>query len=57
MLCIEELLELEELIKENLDEHLTAALTKLNRDGKLPAFLEMLGMEFSFGKRNSLSGI
>lgn len=53
MLCIEELLELEELIKENLDEHLTAALTKLNRDGKLPAFLEMLGMEFLLEKETA----
>lgn len=45
MLDTEELYELENNIKEELDEYLTAALSKMNRTGQLEEFLQMLGME------------
>lgn len=44
MLNVEELLELEDAIKEELDDHLTEALARLNRSGRLEEFLELLGM-------------
>ena len=34
MLNVEELFELEENIKEELDDHLTAALSRMNRSGQ-----------------------
>lgn len=39
MLNVEELLELEEKIKEELDDHLTAALSRMNHSGQLEGFL------------------
>lgn len=45
MLNVEELFELEDNIKEELDDHLTAALSRINRSGQLEEFLRMLGME------------
>ena len=45
MLDVEELLELEDNIRKELDDHLPAALSMLNRTGELEAFLKMLGME------------
>ena len=45
MLNVEELFELEDNIKEELDDHLTAALSRMNRSGQLEEFLRMLGME------------
>lgn len=45
MLNVEELFELEESIKEELDDHLTAALSRMNRSGQLEEFLRLLGME------------
>lgn len=45
VLDVEELLELEDSIKEEIDEHLTEALTRLNRSGQLEEFLKMLGMD------------
>ncbi len=45
MLCVEELLELEEALKPELDDNLTAILTKLNRTNQLDTFLQLLGME------------
>lgn len=45
VLSIEELLELEENIKKELEEHLTEALTRLNRSGQLCELLKLLGME------------
>jgi len=44
MLGIEELLELEEDLREEFDERLEEILTKLNRTGKLQEFLELLDM-------------
>lgn len=44
MLNVEELLELEENIKEELDDHLTAALSIMNRSGQLEDFLRLLGI-------------
>ena len=35
MLSVEELFELEDNIREELDDHLTAALVSLNRSGQL----------------------
>ena len=45
MLSVEELFELEDNIREELDNHLTAALASLNRSGQLEEFLQLLGME------------
>lgn len=45
MLSIEELLELEELIKSELEDNLTGILTKLNRLDRLEEFLALLGLE------------
>ena len=45
MLDVEELLELEDNIRKELDDHLPAALSMLNRTGELETFLKMLGME------------
>lgn len=45
MLDYEELFELENNIKEELDDHLTAALSRMNRFGQLKEFLRLLGME------------
>lgn len=45
MLNVEELFELEDNIKEELDDHLTAALSRMNRSEQLEEFLRMLGME------------
>lgn len=45
MLNVEELFELEDSIREELDDHLTAALAKLNRSGQLEELLQLLGME------------
>lgn len=44
MLNVEELCELEDTIRKELDNHLTAALAKLNRTGGLEDFLDLLGM-------------
>ena len=52
MLNVEELLELEENIKEELDDHLTAALSKMNRSGQLEDFLRQLGMEHLLQKES-----
>lgn len=52
MLSIEELLELEDNIKAELDEYLTAALSKLNRSGQLEEFIELLGMEHLLQKES-----
>ncbi len=45
MLGYEELAELEDNIKAEIDNYLTNALTRLNRSGQLEDFLQMLGME------------
>ena len=45
VLDCQELLELEDNIKSELDDYLTAALTKLNRLGQIEEFLKLLGME------------
>lgn len=45
MLNVEELFELEDRIKEELDDYLTAALSRMNRSGQLEEFLQLLGME------------
>lgn len=45
MLSVEELMELEDSIREELNENLTAALTRMNRSGDLEVFLQLLGME------------
>lgn len=45
MLNTEQLMELEDQIKADLDDYLTPALTKLNRTGKLEELLLLLGME------------
>ena len=45
MLDVEALLELEDNIRKELDDHLPAALSMLNRTGELETFLKMLGME------------
>lgn len=45
MLDYEELYELEDSIKSELDDYLTAALSRLNRSGQLSEFLQLLGME------------
>lgn len=45
MLSVEELFELEDNIREELDDHLAAALASLNRSGQLEELLQLLGME------------
>lgn len=45
MLGVEELLELEEALRDELDENWTAILTKLNRTGQLEDLLALLGLE------------
>ncbi len=45
MLGIEELLELEEAIREELNDNLTGILTKLNRADRLEELLSLLGLE------------
>lgn len=45
MLCVEELLELEESLKSELNDNLTSILTKLNRSNQLNTLLQLLGME------------
>lgn len=45
MLNVEELFELEDSIKEELDDYLPAALSRMNRSGQLEDFLKLLGME------------
>lgn len=52
MLNVEELFELEENIKEELDDHLTAALSRMNRSGQLEDFLRLLGMEHLIQKES-----
>lgn len=46
MLDVEELSELEENIKQELEEHLTEVLAKLNCSGQLEELLRLLGMEY-----------
>jgi hypothetical protein len=45
LLGIEELLELEEAIREELNDNLTGILTKLNRADRLEELLSLLGLE------------
>lgn len=45
MLDVEELCELEDAIRKELDEHLTTVLAKLNRTGELETLLCLLDME------------
>ena len=52
MLNVEELFELEDNIKEELDDHLTAALSRMNRSGQLEEFLRLLGMEHLLQKES-----
>lgn len=52
MLNVEELFELEENIKEEFDDHLTAALSRMNRSGQLEEFLQLLGMEHLLQKES-----
>lgn len=44
MLSIEQLEDLDERLKYELDEHLTQILTRLNREGRLDDLLEILGL-------------
>lgn len=44
MLSIEQLEDLDERLKYELDEHLTQILTRLNREGRLEELLEILGL-------------
>ena len=44
MLSIEQLEDLDERLKYELDEHLTQILTRLNRDDRLDELLEILGL-------------
>ena len=53
MLSVEELCELEENIREELDEYLTAAIANLNRSGQLEELLQLLGMEHLLNKEIS----
>lgn len=52
MLNVGELLELEENIKEELDDHLTAAFSRMHRSGQLEDFLRLLGMEHLLQKES-----
>lgn len=45
LLGVEELLELEEALRDELNENLTAILTRLNRTGQLVDLLALLGLE------------
>lgn len=54
MLSVEELFELEDNIREELDDHLTAALASLNRSGRLEEFLQLLGMEHLLEKKQDM---
>ena len=45
MLNVEGFFELEDNIKEELDDHLPAALSRMNCSGQLKEFLRMLGMK------------
>lgn len=45
MLDVEELLDLEDSIRQELDDCLPGALSVMNRTGELETFLKMLGME------------
>ena len=47
MLSVEELFELEDNIREELDDHLTAALASLNRSGQLEELLQLLGIQLN----------
>ena len=44
MLCIEELLELEESLRDELNDHLEEILIRLNRSGRLEELLSLLGL-------------
>ena len=46
MLSVEELSELEDDLRKDLDDYLPAALSKMNRSGQLEEFLHLLGMEY-----------
>lgn len=48
MLDVEELLELEDNIRKELDDHLPAALSMLNRTGELETFLKCLAWKTCF---------
>ena len=52
MLNVEELFELEESIKDELDDYLTHALSSMNRSGQLEDFLRLLGMEHLLKKES-----
>ena len=54
MLNVEELFELEENIKEELDDYLTAAFSRMNRSGELEDFLRLLGMEHLLRKESNV---
>ncbi len=45
MLSTEDLLELEDAVREYLDEHLTETLVRLNRTGELDSFLKLMRRE------------
>ena len=53
MLGVDELLEIEEIVRVNLGERLEEILTRLNRLGKLDEFLLMIGMSDLLGERES----
>lgn len=46
LLGVEELLELEEALRDELNENLTAILTRLNRTGRLVDLLALLGLVY-----------
>lgn len=52
MLGIDELLELEEAIKAELEENLTGILARLNRSGRLDELLSLMEMEHLLDKDN-----
>ena len=52
MLGTGELVELEDAIKENLEEHLTETLARLNRTGQLESFLRLLKLEALLDKKS-----
>lgn len=54
MLSVEELFELEDNIREELDDHLTAALASLNRSGQLEELLQLLGWNTSSKKKRDM---
>ena len=53
MLNTEELLELEDSIREELEDHLLEVLAKLNRTEQLEDLLQLLGMEYLLEKDSS----